>query len=316
MENHYFNINIATRYGVNCAIILQNICFWIEKNTESNQNLYDGKYWMYNPIKAFKEQFPYLTERQIRSALDTLKDEELVLTANYNKTCDRTLWYTVTQKALDIMKDNQDKPEIQEDFSNPNEEFSVESKDNLSESGLEEKKCQKEMTSESKGNDIQVNTYCHTSQNEMTSVSNGTNNKPQIINSDKLEKEIYKEKEPPDKVIFDFWNSKRLIKANELNNYLRTVITNLLKFFILDEVLLAIKRYDEIYNSKHYFDHPWSFKTFLNSDIIMKFLDNGEHWISYCNWRNKEIKQTGFIHNTYTSAQIASCISNLEELEV
>ena len=314
MENHFFNINIATRYGVNCAIILQNVLFWTEKNKEKNINFFDGKYWTYNPVKEFKLQFPYLTERQIRTALDTLKDEELILTANYNKTCDRTLWYTVTQKALDIMTISQDKLNVQEDLSNPDEECIIEEEQNSSESILKEQKCQNEMTPASKGNDIQVNTYCHTGQNEMTQVSNGTNKKPQIINSDKLEKEINKEKEPPDRQIYNFWNSRNLVGEPELNNKIKAAISTALKSFTLEEILLAIERYDLVHNSDYWFRYAWRIDSFLGGKAIRSFLDNGEHWINYCNWK-KENRQA-FISNGYTHEQIASCIADLDTVEV
>lgn len=316
MENHYFNINIATKYGVNCAVVLQNICYWIEKNTGNSQNFYDNKYWTYNPIKEFKKQFPYLTERQIRSALETLKDEGLVLTANYNKTCDRTLWYTITQKAMDIMNNNQDKQEVQDDFSNSDEKTIIKEETNTSESRCNGQKCQNEMTSASKCNDIHVNTYCHTSQNVMTHMSNGTNNKPQIINSNELEKEIYKEKEPPDKVIFDFWNSKKLIKGSELNKRVQSAVNTALRSFTLKQILLAIEHYDLVYNSKNYFSHGWDLVSFLGGSAIIKFLDEGVHWINYCNWLSEHQPNKEFIHNTYTPEQLEKCISNLDDLEV
>ena len=315
MDKHYFNINIATKYGINCAVILQNICFWISKNAENNQNFYDNHYWMYNPIKDFKKQFPYLTERQIRSALDVLKEEELVVTANYNKTCDRTLWYTVTQKALDIMNDNQDKAEIQEDFSNSNDESIVEDKSDAPENSSEDQKCQNEVTSMSIRNDTHVNTYCHTCQNEMTPVSNGTNNKPQIINTDKLEKEIYKEKDQ-NRQIFDFWNSKQLVKEQEFNKRVQAVISTALKSFTLEQILLAIDRYEIVYNSNNYFNHGWDLDSFLGGSAVRKFLDNGIHWVNYCNWEREHKTNKGFIHNLYTTEQIESFISNLDEVEV
>lgn len=102
--NHYFDVDIATEYGVNAAIILQNLAHWLKRNEANEVNFYDGNYWTYNSRKAFAQLFPYLSERQISTALTKLIDEGLVITGNYNKSAyDRTLWYALTEKGKSIM---------------------------------------------------------------------------------------------------------------------------------------------------------------------------------------------------------------------
>lgn len=97
--NHQFDIEIATQYGILEAVLLNNFWFWIRKNEENDFNFHDGKYWTFNSIKAFHGLFPYATEKQIRSALEHLKAEELIETANYNNDkFNRSLWYTLTEK--------------------------------------------------------------------------------------------------------------------------------------------------------------------------------------------------------------------------
>lgn len=96
---HSFDVEIAEKYGVNCAIILNNLQFWIAKNKANGTNFHDGRFWTFNSMKAFSELFPYMTSKQIRGALDTLRDEGLLITGNYNvKPYDRTLWYALTEK--------------------------------------------------------------------------------------------------------------------------------------------------------------------------------------------------------------------------
>jgi hypothetical protein len=103
-EIHYFDINVAKLYGVNCAVILQNIWHWIKKNEANGKNFHDGTYWTYNSTKAFAELFPYLTQKQIETALKKLRDEEIIITGNYNTLkYDRTLWYAVTEKGKCIL---------------------------------------------------------------------------------------------------------------------------------------------------------------------------------------------------------------------
>lgn len=101
---HFFDIRVAELFGVNCAVILQNIWHWVQKNETNGTNFYDGKYWTYNSTKAFKKQFPYLSQRQIETALKKLRDAGIIETGNYNAVqYDRTLWYAVTEKGKCIL---------------------------------------------------------------------------------------------------------------------------------------------------------------------------------------------------------------------
>ena len=100
---HFFDVDLAKEYGVNCAILLANFEYWINKNKANETNFYDGRYWTFNSKKAFAELFPYLGEKQIRSALDKLINEGLIMTGNYNASAyDRTLWYAFTEKGESI----------------------------------------------------------------------------------------------------------------------------------------------------------------------------------------------------------------------
>lgn len=95
MAIHSFDSAIAQQVGVNAAIIYQNIQFWVEKNQANNKHFYDGCFWTYNSVKAFSNLFPYLTDRQIRTAIDKLKEANLIKVGNFNKAnYDRTNWYS------------------------------------------------------------------------------------------------------------------------------------------------------------------------------------------------------------------------------
>ena len=66
---HQFDVEIAKEYGVDIAIIVNNIAFWIQKNKANEKHIHDGKVWTYNTTKAFTELFPYWTDNQIRRIL-------------------------------------------------------------------------------------------------------------------------------------------------------------------------------------------------------------------------------------------------------
>ena len=96
---HSFDIDIATKYGLVEAILLNNILFWIKKNEANDENYFDGEYWTYNSVKAYSQLFPYLSEKVIRRALKHLIDEDILLVGNYNANpYDRTMWYAFTKK--------------------------------------------------------------------------------------------------------------------------------------------------------------------------------------------------------------------------
>ena len=102
---HFFDIDIAKRYGVLSAVLLQNLQHWIEKNKANGKNFFDGHYWTYNSRKAFTELFPYATARQVDTALKKLIDDGVIITGNYNTSAyDRTLWYAITEKGISILQ--------------------------------------------------------------------------------------------------------------------------------------------------------------------------------------------------------------------
>lgn len=105
---HHFDVDLAVKYGVVEAILLNHFEYWIELNKANGKNFYDGLYWTFNSMKAFCEIFPYLSEKKIRNALKNLQSEGLIVTGNYNRLAyDRTLWYALTEKAESILTKGQ-----------------------------------------------------------------------------------------------------------------------------------------------------------------------------------------------------------------
>lgn len=101
---HSFDIKLAKNYGILEAVIINHMWFWIEKNRANDINYFDGNYWTYNSTRAFNELFPYVSEKQIKTALKHLREEKIIQTGNYNKNAlDRTLWYAFTEKGKAIV---------------------------------------------------------------------------------------------------------------------------------------------------------------------------------------------------------------------
>ena len=102
---HSFDVDIATKYGIECAVLLNQINYWCLKNEANNKHLHNGRYWVYNTKKAFARLFPYMSERTIDYNLTKLKKENLILTDNFNRSkMDRTTWYALTDFAKCILQ--------------------------------------------------------------------------------------------------------------------------------------------------------------------------------------------------------------------
>lgn len=103
--NHSFDVDIAKEYGIEEAIMLQHLYFWIEKNKANNKHFYNDTYWTYNTKKAFADLLPYMTPRKIDYTLKNLVDKGLVITGNFNQDGrDRTLWYALTKMGYCILQ--------------------------------------------------------------------------------------------------------------------------------------------------------------------------------------------------------------------
>jgi DNA-binding PadR family transcriptional regulator len=102
---HHFNTEIAKKYDIITAILLDNFYYWIEKNRLNERNFKDGRYWTYNTKKAIAEWFPYLNERQLDYALKKMVEQGLLIKGNYNENkYDRTLWYAITDFGYSILQ--------------------------------------------------------------------------------------------------------------------------------------------------------------------------------------------------------------------
>lgn len=102
---HIFDVEIAQKYGIYAAILLESLGYWIKRNEANDKNFFDGTYWTYNSRRAYRELFPYMSERNINTAFEKLINDGLIITSNYNKSAyDRTLWYALTEKGKSILR--------------------------------------------------------------------------------------------------------------------------------------------------------------------------------------------------------------------
>lgn len=94
MSLHSFEVNHAKEYGLAEAVLIKNFKFWIEHNIDQKYNFKDGRTWTYISLKELAKNFEYLSEKQVRTAIDHLVADGVLMKGNYNKLAiDKTLWY-------------------------------------------------------------------------------------------------------------------------------------------------------------------------------------------------------------------------------
>ncbi|MFC2103530.1 hypothetical protein ACFLSS_03775 [Bacteroidota bacterium] len=98
---YFFNVELAFRFGLRESILLQHIIYWIHFNTrrKSAAHFRDGKYWTYLSMKDLSNTFPFWTERQIRTIIDSLVKNKAVIKGPYGrKLYYKATWYTVNDE--------------------------------------------------------------------------------------------------------------------------------------------------------------------------------------------------------------------------
>jgi hypothetical protein len=107
-EHHSFSVDEAIRYGIEKALIINNLRYWLRKNKANDQNHKFGYYWTYNSTKAFAKLFPYMNEKSISRWLNELEKDEIILSGNFNRMkTDRTKWFTLREPEFCTIPQNE-----------------------------------------------------------------------------------------------------------------------------------------------------------------------------------------------------------------
>ncbi len=89
--------------GIDEALILQQVHYWVVTNQRAERNQFDGYFWTYNTVKAWAEQFSFVwSESTIKRIFSRLERRGLLVSSRFNKSnIDRTKWYRVDYEQLD-----------------------------------------------------------------------------------------------------------------------------------------------------------------------------------------------------------------------
>lgn len=93
---------LAEKIGLNEAIIIQQIHYWI--SNPLNENIKDGRVWVYNTYEQWIKQFPFWSRSTIKLTILSLQNKRLLITGSFNKKrSDRTKWYTIDYDSFECL---------------------------------------------------------------------------------------------------------------------------------------------------------------------------------------------------------------------
>lgn len=113
-DTQVFRKKLAKHIGLNEAIVLNQLHYWITRNRKSDNNFYDGRYWVYNTYEQWQcRDFEWWSIDTIKRTFTKLEKLGLVISGNYNKMpMDRTKWYSIDYEKLEKMAENIEKSTI------------------------------------------------------------------------------------------------------------------------------------------------------------------------------------------------------------
>ncbi len=94
--HHSFDIRLATSLGVDAAIFVHHISYWLEYNERMKKNFKEDRYWTYQTLSDLHGHFPYWSIDQLRHLIKKLTTLGILIKGNFNENrYDQTMWYTL-----------------------------------------------------------------------------------------------------------------------------------------------------------------------------------------------------------------------------
>lgn len=93
--------------GLNEAIVIQQIHYWLEINRKAQINFNDGRTWTYNTYEDWqKNNFDFWSLSTLKRVFKNLFDKGILIKSNYNlHKYDRKLWVSIDYNKLDLLLD-------------------------------------------------------------------------------------------------------------------------------------------------------------------------------------------------------------------
>lgn len=166
--------------GLNKAIVLNQLSYWLGINEKAKRNFKDGYFWMYDSYaKWAKRDFPFWSADTVKRAFVALEKDGIVISANYNSfKVDKTKWYRIDYKRLQ---------EVIDTVIEYRKEHFTEEESNLTESKDEVAPMDGAICTDEQGNITQPIPEITT---EITSRDYSTENTPKSFSNEKEERKV------------------------------------------------------------------------------------------------------------------------------
>lgn len=101
IKTHHFQVDDAVLHGVEKAVLLNNLKYWLDHAKANGKKAIDGYYWTFNSAASFAELIPYISSSKIGRLMRELEADGIIIVGNHNRAgYDRTKWYTMPEYAL------------------------------------------------------------------------------------------------------------------------------------------------------------------------------------------------------------------------
>ncbi|MED5117125.1 hypothetical protein RH165_03155 [Priestia megaterium] len=102
---------LAVKVGVNGALFLQQLHYWLEKSV----NVQDGYTWVYNTNQQWLQQFPFWSLSTIQRIISKLEKEGLIIKGKYNRSkFNNTVWYRIDYEQLEKLMPSDEFEELED----------------------------------------------------------------------------------------------------------------------------------------------------------------------------------------------------------
>lgn len=86
----------AENYGLDCAVVLNTVRYWLDKNKADNVNINNGRVWTKMSNEGFTRYYSFFSATQIKRILKKLVDKGVIIKDNFSKNpWDHTAYYSV-----------------------------------------------------------------------------------------------------------------------------------------------------------------------------------------------------------------------------
>ncbi len=104
-DKFFFSKSLASEIGLNNAVFLNDIAYWVDYNESNNTAYNEGRYWTFGTYKDICKRHPYWTPKQVQKIIKDCKDSGWLLVGNFSKNpYDRTNWYTLSDKFIEFVE--------------------------------------------------------------------------------------------------------------------------------------------------------------------------------------------------------------------